>query len=83
MDCDLRIVRPLNDVKNDNINYYQIIRNHIKPERPPPKKAVKRSMREEVSAPKILGRPQKTVKEPKLPTPTLVEEIVRSEPSAF
>ena len=30
---DLRVVRPLNDVKNDNINYYQIIRNHLKIER--------------------------------------------------
>jgi hypothetical protein len=28
---DLRVVRPLNEVKNDNINYYQIIRNHLRP----------------------------------------------------
>lgn len=32
---DLRVVRPLNEVKNDNINYYQIIRNHLKIERKP------------------------------------------------
>jgi len=35
---DLRVVRPLNEVKNDNINYYQIIRNHLKLERPPKQK---------------------------------------------
>lgn len=29
---DLKVIRPLNEVKNDNINYYQIIRNHLKPE---------------------------------------------------
>ena len=34
---DLRVVRPLNEVKNDNINYYQIIRNHLKIERKPKK----------------------------------------------
>ena len=29
---DLKIVRPLNEVKNDNINYHQIIRDHfVKP----------------------------------------------------
>jgi hypothetical protein len=27
---DLKIVRPLNEVKNDNINYHQIIRDHVK-----------------------------------------------------
>lgn len=27
---DLKIIRPLNEVKNDNINYHQIIRNHYK-----------------------------------------------------
>jgi hypothetical protein len=31
LDEDLRVVRPLNEVKNDNINYYQIIRNHLRP----------------------------------------------------
>ena len=30
LDCDLRVIRPLNEVKNDNINYYQIIKNHVK-----------------------------------------------------
>lgn len=36
LDEDLKVIRPLNEVKNDNINYYQIIRNHIKhPERKP------------------------------------------------
>jgi len=29
---DLKIIRPLNEVKNDNINYHQIIRDHIKKE---------------------------------------------------
>ena len=32
---DLKVVRPLNEVKNDNINYHQIIRNHLKSELPP------------------------------------------------
>lgn len=58
LDCDLRIIRPLNDVKNDNINYYQIIRNHVKPDRPPEKKAAK------TAPPKVLGRPQKALKQP-------------------
>jgi len=37
---DLKIIRPLNEVKNDNINYHQIIRDHFKkPEYlPKPKK---------------------------------------------
>ena len=30
LEDDLRVVRPLNEVKNDNINYYQIIRNHLR-----------------------------------------------------
>jgi len=37
LDEDLKIVRPLNEVKNDNINYHQIIRNHLKIEVLPPK----------------------------------------------
>lgn len=32
LEDDLKVIRPLNEVKNDNINYYQIIRNHLKPE---------------------------------------------------
>jgi|TARA_B110000285_G_C14962892_1_gene532557 hypothetical protein len=31
LDEDLKVIRPLNEVKNDNINYYQIIRNHMEP----------------------------------------------------
>ena len=31
LDDDLKVIRPLNEVKNDNVNYYQIIRNHVKP----------------------------------------------------
>ena len=27
---DLKVIRPLNEVKNDNINYHQIIKNHFK-----------------------------------------------------
>ena len=27
---DLKVIRPLNEVKNDNINYHQIIKNHYK-----------------------------------------------------
>lgn len=32
---DLKIIRPLNEVKNDNINYHQIIKNHLKKESKP------------------------------------------------
>lgn len=38
LDEDLKIIRPLNEVKNDNINYFQIIRNHLKHEPIKPKK---------------------------------------------
>ena len=31
---DLKVIRPLNEVKNDNINYHQIIKNHYKFEKP-------------------------------------------------
>ena len=30
LDEDLKVIRPLNEVKNDNINYHQIIKNHLK-----------------------------------------------------
>ena len=38
LEDNLKVVRPLNEVKNDNINYYQIIRNHVKQELPMKKK---------------------------------------------
>lgn len=34
VDEPLKVIRPLNEVKNDNINYHQIIKNHIKPDIP-------------------------------------------------
>ena len=61
---DLRVVRPLNEVKNDNINYYQIIRNHVRAEKKvpamPPKNLIrpnKESFIPQPSAPPELEKP--------------------------
>ena len=48
LDEDLKVVRPLNEVKNDNINYYQIIKCHVRPE-------TKRKPNIEKKVQKILG----------------------------
>ena len=42
LDEDLKVVRPLNEVKNDNINYYQIIKCHVRPEIKPKPNAEKK-----------------------------------------
>ena len=36
LDEDIKVIRPLNEVKMDQINYHQIIRNFCRP-KPPPK----------------------------------------------
>jgi len=35
MNDDLAFIHPLNDVKQDGINYHQIIKNHIKRKKAP------------------------------------------------
>ena len=40
LDDDLTFVHPLNDIKQDSINYHQIIKNHLKPKRMPIKPRV-------------------------------------------
>jgi hypothetical protein len=55
---DLKIIRPLNEVKNDNINYHQIIRNHMKREIIPQKPKIKA-----IEAPAPFEKPkQSTIK---------------------
>lgn len=74
LDEDLKIIRPLNEVKNDNINYFQIIRNHLKHEPISPKKKEARKV------PKLMMNSAIETKEPTfiindLINPTQQEDI--------
>ena len=58
LEDDLKVIRPLNEVKNDNINYYQIIRNHLKPEpRAPIQSRVEPRQKKSEALPKALQKP--------------------------
>ena len=45
LDDDLTFVHPLNDVKQDSINYHQIIKNHIKVKKEAPQTRINNSRR--------------------------------------
>ena len=74
LDEDLKIIRPLNEVKNDNINYFQIIRNHLKYEPIKPKKKEAKKV-----VPQLMNNSAIDAKEPSiindLVNPTQQEDI--------